>query len=382
MVKSLRQIKEEIANMSSGIGVRGFGDITGEPKVGNESGNNPHIDRVIQGAIENNSQVSSLISNHTDGLYTFDDPNWWENAKGMLQRKLANIKAKAKSLQEGMEKDHYKAIDDVHENLENRNHAIDEYGYGPLNPNEDSADFWKEKAKLWKTSVDEAKKSRCGNCAAFNKSKEITNRIAQNLGPAGKTITEKADLGFCEMFHFKCAASRTCDAWLVNGPIKEEIGGVMGSAGGTNVGSGYIAGVGQSLEGKPSNWGEPGVSPKYQRKKRRKDDPRLFDIFRRKAQPESNALKEIPIQEAETGVFAGEMTFIVPNNVFERTLNEKREWKHWRTFINETDISPVIREYAYANPDAPIFFENKETGYISCVRYGKKTKGKSGGFRR
>ena len=29
-----------------------------------------------------------------------------------------------------MEKEHYKAIYDVHENLENRNHAIDEYGYG------------------------------------------------------------------------------------------------------------------------------------------------------------------------------------------------------------------------------------------------------------
>jgi hypothetical protein len=27
-----------------------------------------------------------------------------------------------------------------------------------------------------------------------------------------------ADLGYCEIFDFKCAASRTCDAWVVGGP--------------------------------------------------------------------------------------------------------------------------------------------------------------------
>jgi hypothetical protein len=27
------------------------------------------------------------------------------------------------------------------------------------------------------------------------------------------------DLGYCEAFDFKCAANRTCDAWVVGGPI-------------------------------------------------------------------------------------------------------------------------------------------------------------------
>jgi hypothetical protein len=28
-------------------------------------------------------------------------------------------------------------------------------------------------------------------------------------------------LGYCELFEFKCAADRTCSAWLVGGSIKQ-----------------------------------------------------------------------------------------------------------------------------------------------------------------
>ncbi len=128
------------------------------------------------------------------------------------------------------QKDHYAAIEDVHVNLENRNHAFEEYGYGPLNPKEPNNDFWKQKAKVFNTTVEESKKSRCGNCAAFNQSKEVMKRIADGLGPVGNVIVEKADLGFCEMFKFKCAAERTCDAWLVNGPINEGLSDYLPSA--------------------------------------------------------------------------------------------------------------------------------------------------------
>ena len=54
-------------------------------------------------------------------------------------------------------------------NLQNRQKAINEYGYGPLNPNEPNDKFWQAKVNMWKLdSVEEAKKSRCGNCAAFD----------------------------------------------------------------------------------------------------------------------------------------------------------------------------------------------------------------------
>ena len=368
-MKTLKQILKE-TNVSAGIGVRGFGDVTGMPSTGGEEQENSHIERVMQGADENNQQVQSLISNHTDGLYTFDDPNWWENAKGMLQRKLANIRSRAKQLSEGMEKDHYKAIDDVHENLENRNHAIDEYGYGPLNPNEPSNDFWKEKAKLWETSVEEAKKSRCGNCAAFNQSKEILDRIAKGLGPAGKVITEKADLGFCEMFHFKCAAARTCDAWLMNGPISEEIGGAV--AGGGSVanaaGSGNIAALGVPLEGKPSNWAEPGLTKAAQRKHQKLAGK---TILRRRSLED---LDTIPIaEEYKTGMFAGEQTIIVPTKVFHKARLEKSKGRHWRTYIEDEEFSPSIRAFVYGRkPHSPIIFEDELTGAMCYARYPKK----------
>jgi len=31
-----------------------------------------------------------------------------------------------------------------------------------------------------------------------------------------------ADLGYCQLFKFKCAAARTCDAWLHGGPIRDQ----------------------------------------------------------------------------------------------------------------------------------------------------------------
>jgi hypothetical protein len=80
--------------------------------------------------------------------------------------------------------------------------------------------FWRKKADQWDVSMDDAKQSLCGNCAAFNVSDKIKNCIAQGIGmeadPWG-TI-KLADLGYCEIFDFKCAASRTCDAWVVGGP--------------------------------------------------------------------------------------------------------------------------------------------------------------------
>ena len=44
--------------------------------------------------------------------------------------------------------------------------------------------------------------------------------IEKGIGGEGdaEEFIEKGDLGYCEIFDFKCAASRTCDAWVVGGP--------------------------------------------------------------------------------------------------------------------------------------------------------------------
>ena len=133
-------------------------------------------------------------------------------------------------------------------NLKNRNNTIKEYGYGPLNPDEPSDDFWRAKAKMWDTSKDEAKTARCGNCAAFIQTAAMIDCITKGIKSGEEEEAEaeeeeeeeeeaeeaaeeegegmevqviaKANLGYCELFHFKCAGDRTCDAWLAGGPIK------------------------------------------------------------------------------------------------------------------------------------------------------------------
>jgi len=114
------------------------------------------------------------------------------------------------------------SITDLDLNTLNRNQTIKEYRYGPLNPEDEkgSKQFWEDKAEMWDTTVEHAKTSRCANCSAFNKSKSTLDKIAKGIGEDGKKIVEQSDLGFCELFWFKCAGARTCDAWIGGGPIK------------------------------------------------------------------------------------------------------------------------------------------------------------------
>ena len=115
------------------------------------------------------------------------------------------------------------ATKDVKVNLANREKAIKTAAYGPLNPAEPNTEFWNKKAKRWDLPIAEAKKSRCGNCAAFIQTPKMLACIESGLavGDAnGAMDTVKAgDLGYCEAFDFKCASARTCDAWISGGPV-------------------------------------------------------------------------------------------------------------------------------------------------------------------
>ena len=109
------------------------------------------------------------------------------------------------------------AIKDLHLNVENRQHAIEDYLYGPLNP-EEPGDYWDRLGAMWGVSAEEAATTRCGNCAAFNVKPDITDAIAEVIGDEGDEIVEQADLGYCELLQFKCAATRSCSVWLTGGP--------------------------------------------------------------------------------------------------------------------------------------------------------------------
>lgn len=113
-------------------------------------------------------------------------------------------------------------------NLENRQKAIDKYGYGPLNPNEPNEKFWDKKVEMWQLdSAEDAKKSLCGNCAAFDITTKTLDCIAKGIGDDEGTedpfdVINAGKLGYCRFLKFKCAAKRTCDAWVVGGPITDK----------------------------------------------------------------------------------------------------------------------------------------------------------------
>ena len=113
------------------------------------------------------------------------------------------------------------ATQDIKVNLKNRAKAITTAAYGPMNPAEKNQDFWRKKAEAWgSASIKDAKSSRCGNCSAFNVSSEMEDCIANGIGSEGDPwgMIEAGDMGYCEIFDFKCAGSRTCDAWVAGGP--------------------------------------------------------------------------------------------------------------------------------------------------------------------
>jgi hypothetical protein len=110
---------------------------------------------------------------------------------------------------------------DIKLNIENRQKCIDEANYGPLNPNEPNEEYWQAKADQFNGSKEEAKKALCGNCAFFYRTPEILKCIAEGLGEEVDPYEaiNAGEIGYCEAYDFKCAASRTCDAWVVGGPI-------------------------------------------------------------------------------------------------------------------------------------------------------------------
>jgi hypothetical protein len=116
---------------------------------------------------------------------------------------------------------------DITLNLKNRQTAIDEYGYGPADASQENKKFWQKKMDMWNTdSADELKNMICGTCAAFDITKKTLDCIDKGIGGEETTdsydVIDAGQLGYCRFLKFKCAAKRTCDAWVTGGPLKKE----------------------------------------------------------------------------------------------------------------------------------------------------------------
>lgn len=121
------------------------------------------------------------------------------------------------------EQDCPEATQDIKLNLKNRQKAIDEYGYGPADPSQKNDKFWLKKMKMWKVDeLSEVKNMLCGNCAAFDITTETLDCIENGIGDDATETINAGKLGYCKFLKFKCAAKRTCDAWVTGGPITDK----------------------------------------------------------------------------------------------------------------------------------------------------------------
>lgn len=130
------------------------------------------------------------------------------------------------NLIEAVEKGCPRATFDIDLNLKNRQTAIDEYIYGPANPDKPGS-YWKDMSKVFKVDEATAKSMMCGNCAAFDVSDSMRKCISDGIKGDEKNIDSNAtinlsDLGYCNFLHFKCAGSRSCKAWVTGGPITKK----------------------------------------------------------------------------------------------------------------------------------------------------------------
>lgn len=102
---------------------------------------------------------------------------------------------------------------DLELNTRNRDAAIraEHIKYGPLNLSDEA--YWEHLAEHWGTTADVAKKSTCGNCAAFDTSPGMLECMP------GAVQDKEGRLGYCWMHAFKCHSARSCRTWAAGGPI-------------------------------------------------------------------------------------------------------------------------------------------------------------------
>lgn len=157
-------------------------------------------------------------------------------------------------------------------------------------------------------------------------------------------------------------------ACMLGGHLIEDGSGVGAPANASS--GGGVASIGINPPGKSANWGEPGISPRDQKKNKPGGtrSPVMTSLLRRlqpkMVQEECGCMK---------GKFAGEETFIVPAGTFLEARMARKKGKHWMKYIGEDAVGQEIREYYHKTKGKkPIILQCERTGAVTYAHYGKK----------
>ena len=109
--------------------------------------------------------------------------------------------------------DTQESIPSAKEIAANTQNAIDNFGLGAVNPDLANTPFWKDKAKVFGITVDEAKRRRCANCEYYNNTPEMMKSMEDIPLNKYDLYDGQPQRGFCVKLDFICHTSRLCNAW-------------------------------------------------------------------------------------------------------------------------------------------------------------------------
>lgn len=139
-------------------------------------------------------------------------------------------------------------------------------------------------------------------------------------------------------------------------------------------GAGNIAGLGVGAAG------EPGISPRIQKKIQRKNEDEadtqdaVLGMWRRKTPQIAEGTEGVSVKSfvVEKGKFAGHDTFVVPSDMFHNARMQKKKGAHWTKYVGSGVHAEAIRQHAKANYGKPIILQDENTGAMCYASYGGK----------
>jgi hypothetical protein len=70
--------------------------------------------------------------------------------------------------------------------------------------------------------------------------------------------------------------------------------------------------------------------------------------------------------------FGGKRVFTVNSNAFNKALQGKKKFKHYRSYVQDEETTSEIREYLKTNKDAPVIVQDEITGAMVYLNHGKR----------